>query len=149
LGDSYVLGYGVHAADNPPAFLQRNLDEHFAASSHRYEVFNFGSIGFCTRQERGCYEDRAAKYHPQIVVLVMIENDTISMQEEQELGSHFLWNKMQEAPWLVRENYRRRMAEITALREQYEKCLPEVRALHERCRENGAKLLVVIYRNHD
>lgn len=148
LGDSFTVGYGVHARDLASRRLEDELNS--GRSSPGYEVMNFGTIGFSSRQERACFNLCVAKYRPQIVLLMMVANDPVSMEEETELGATHLWKKMQQSSGLTREMYRRRWEAIEEIKQQYEeKCVPEILGLVEECRLAGAKLLVVYYRFSD
>lgn len=67
LGDSYVWGFGVQD------------DEVFTSRMERIcpgiEAVNFGVSGYSTDQELLLYRDKGAAYSPDVVVLVLAEND--------------------------------------------------------------------------
>lgn len=147
LGDSFTVGYGVHAWDLASRRLENELN---SAGDRRVEVMNFATVGFSSRQERACFEASIVKHHPQIVLLMMVANDPVSMEEENDMGSAHLFKKMEQSSGLTREAYRRRWEAIEAIKQQYdEKCVPEIRALADGCRRIGCQLLVVYYRFSD
>jgi hypothetical protein len=88
LGDSYLLGVGVHEADVLTAHLERLLNERATRrrESHRYEVINCGVSGYATKQERLFYESVARTYRPDIVLLAYVSNDDISWLDEVQQG---------------------------------------------------------------
>lgn len=148
LGDSFTVGYGVHAQDLASRRLEDELNRD--AGPRRFEVMNFATVGFSTRQERACFQACIAKYRPQVLLLMMVANDPVSMEEENEMGSAHLFKKMEQSTGLTRETYRRRWEAIEAIKQQFEeKCVPEIRTLADRCREIETKLMVVYYRFSD
>lgn len=88
LGDSYVLGIGVHEADALPAQLERQLNARARerGDSVRYEVINCGVSGYSTREERLFYERVARAYQPDLVLLGIVLNDDVSWVEEVRRG---------------------------------------------------------------
>lgn len=144
LGDSFTVGYGVHAWD----LASRRLEQELGAD--KFEVMNCATVGFSSRQERACFQAVVAKYKPRFVLLMMVANDPVSMEEENEMGSAHLFKKMEQSSGLTREAYRRRWEAIEEIKQQYqERCVPEVRGLADDCRRAGAELLVVYYRFSD
>jgi len=88
LGDSYIVGIGVHEDDALPAQLERQLNAlaRERADSVRYEVINCGVSGYSTREERLFYERIARVYQPDLVLLGIVLNDDISWIEEVRRG---------------------------------------------------------------
>jgi len=64
LGDSFTSGFGVHDADIFTEFMEDRLME-------RTEIMNFGINGFGPVQEYLLLKTRAAKYRPDLVVMVI------------------------------------------------------------------------------
>lgn len=123
LGDSYTFGQGVRSEDTFCHRLEDALNEADEPWGQEYEVLNFGVCGYCTRQERICYELRASEYQPQVVLVTMVHNDTLSALEEQQ-------NK-----------------ELSTNAMDYSICVREILQLNELCQKNGARLGVVLFRH--
>jgi lysophospholipase L1-like esterase len=72
LGDSVTFGQGVNLSDSFSKVLERKLNLN---STRRYEVLNFGVFGYGTLNELELLERKALNYSPDIVVLMMLDND--------------------------------------------------------------------------
>ena len=82
LGASHTLGSGVHERDVFSTRLEEILnDTPPAGDARRYEVINCGMNAFSPREERQMYR-RTADYTPDIVLLMVTENDDRSPQDE-------------------------------------------------------------------
>jgi hypothetical protein len=148
LGDSFTLGSGVHERDTFTSRMQRALnpqpDRTHAEAAPRYEVINSGVSGYATWQERRSYEKFSAAYGAQLVLLVMVSNDDLSFLEEQRLGYA--------RPPTTAERFFRiwgllRLRSRFNLAPDFTGAVREVQALAEACRERGARLAVVVFRN--
>lgn len=147
-GDSFVLGYGVHVPDRMTNLLEASLNG--AAGASRWEVLNCGSMGFSTHQSRASYEHVAARYGPSIVIFCTILDDGVSAAEDAQLDTIRKWSQVERSTGLAREFYKRRFANLQEIRSQRDRqSVIEILALSDTCRENDAKLLVVIYRLQD
>jgi lysophospholipase L1-like esterase len=69
LGDSFVFGWGLRLEHTMPRQLASVLD------AARWEVLNFGIPAYNTANEVSLLEERALKYHPDVVVLMYHPND--------------------------------------------------------------------------
>lgn len=70
-GDSFVFGTGVDEDHLFTTHLERLL----AGSGHDYDVLNLGTNGFSTDQELLLFQELAARLRPDVVILVMCDND--------------------------------------------------------------------------
>jgi hypothetical protein len=71
-GDSFVFGVGV----DPEHLVTTHLGEHLnARRGERYEVLNMGVSGYSTDQELLLLRERGAALEPDLVVLVVCDND--------------------------------------------------------------------------
>ncbi len=70
-GDSYVFGVGLDEQHTLSARLERML----GAAGQRYEVVNLGVAGYSTDQEYVLFRELAPRLAPDIVVLVVCDND--------------------------------------------------------------------------
>ena len=76
LGDSVVAGHGIaRLEDTLPAQLERRLPGH--------EVLNLGIGGYCTRAEVHLLSRVGLAFHPDVVVLVFVENDWDDLNSQQ------------------------------------------------------------------
>lgn len=71
-GDSYVFGVGVDESNLMTSHLERLLN---ASGGSRWEVLNLGVRGYSTDQEYLLFEELGLRLGPDIVVLVMCDND--------------------------------------------------------------------------
>ncbi|HZO30552.1 MAG TPA: SGNH/GDSL hydrolase family protein [Chloroflexota bacterium] len=74
VGDSFVEGVQVNAADTVAARLESSLQ---AAGGRRVEVLNAGVAGYGTGQEMLLFEQEGLKYDPQLLVLVVFLGNDI------------------------------------------------------------------------
>lgn len=74
LGDSLTMGMGVNSSDTYPKVLEEKLKVSNSSSS-RYEVLNFGVLGYNTKDEVDFLINRALKYSPDIVTITYVCND--------------------------------------------------------------------------
>jgi lysophospholipase L1-like esterase len=78
LGDSYTWGYGVNVDDTFAARLERLLPG--------VETVNLSVSGYATDQELLVYRDEGRKYHADLVVVVVADNDNIGNARTVEYG---------------------------------------------------------------
>ncbi len=71
VGDSYVFGVGLDEEHTLSARLQRMLSNEGQA----YEVVNLGVAGYSTDQEYVLFQELAGRLAPDVVVLVVCDND--------------------------------------------------------------------------
>lgn len=70
LGDSVVLGLGIpDLYDTIPLQLERQY------SDGTVEALNFGVTGYCTRAEVELLRTKGLQFHPDLVMVVFVEND--------------------------------------------------------------------------
>ena len=147
LGDSFTMGVGVHEEDTFERQLERILNEKTGLldSGGNYDVINCGVSGYGTKEERLFYELFGAKYEPDLVLLSMVWNDDISWDEEVQRGYvnrspgklellFYSWGKIQDLL------HRRPSPHFT-------RCVDEILRLDSEVREQGARLVVIIFRN--
>lgn len=148
LGDSTTLGVGVHEEDTFGYQLERLLNEEGAAQSfgNIYEVINCGVSGFSTRDERLFYQLFAARYEPDIVLLVMVENDDMSFAEEIKKGYVNRRTAKLESLfyiWGVIQEYRHKRPFP-----DYSACIGEILQLQNAVQKQGGCLAVMLFRNN-
>lgn len=145
LGDSFTFGQGVRAKDVFTARLEKLLNEHKRDRAAQFEVLNFGLCGYSTEQERLLYEQVVAAYQPQLVLLLMVENDDESFQAEKKRQSEAEARKSKslfEVVDLARQYHDR------VLGRDFTVCVAEAKRLEAACQANGARLAAVIFRCH-
>lgn len=71
LGDSYAFGAGVELASTFSKRLERRLNE----SGRPSEVINFGVSGYNTTLELATFEEVAAAFEPDLVIVAYVLND--------------------------------------------------------------------------
>jgi tetratricopeptide (TPR) repeat protein len=76
LGDSVVEGYGLRESET----ISRQLEDLYPDGST--EVLNFGVSAYCTRAEVELLEVKGLLFHPDVVVLVFVENDFDNFNRE-------------------------------------------------------------------
>jgi lysophospholipase L1-like esterase len=76
LGDSFAFGVGVDEQHVVSARLQAILNgDHDLAEQARFEVVNLGVSGYSTDQELLLFEELAPRLQPDIVIVLMCDND--------------------------------------------------------------------------
>jgi hypothetical protein len=83
-GDSYVFGVGVDEDGLLTTHLERLLEPHFP---HGVEVVNMGISGYSTDQELLLLKELGAALTPEIVILVVCDNDYVANTE------NFAWRR--------------------------------------------------------
>ena len=73
LGDSYTWGWRVPIEEAYPEVLEKLLNQ--SAGTTRYEVMNFGTIGYSTRDEVLVLRYKALAWNPDILILGYVFND--------------------------------------------------------------------------
>jgi hypothetical protein len=144
LGDSVTFGVGVHEQHTFAAQLESRLNAAAGARGQpiRYEVVNAGVSGYSTQDERVSYELFSSAYLPQVVLLVMVFNDDLSYAEEVRLGHVSISAEPPLSRLWARLN-KLRQPERTY---DYASCVRELLRLNESCRQRGARLAVVVFR---
>ena len=75
LGDSFTFGFGVEENDTYPSLLQEIMNNSQAANGRRFEILNFGVVGYSTRDEAVVLKQKALPFHPQGVIIGYVLND--------------------------------------------------------------------------
>lgn len=145
LGDSYTFGQGTRQEDTFVRRIETILNDNSAGQGPRYETMNFGVCGYCTRQERICYERIASTFKPTIALLTMVHNDNLSYEEEKKLGLH----RPEGAPVELLQDIAERTRRMFANNVGYDVCAKEVKKLDQVCKDRGCKLVVVLYQDSD
>lgn len=142
LGDSYGLGVGVHEKDSMPARLEHILNS--GAGADKFDVVNCSVSGYSTLQERQMYEIQAPFYQPAVVIVPMVENDADSWRSDVRNGYFYQRTKFDRMflAWGVFQAVRH--AKPPA---DFSKNVQELRRLRDLCAKNGARLVVVSFRN--
>lgn len=139
LGDSLTFGQGVRVDDRYGNLLEKKLNELAGPGGPRFEVLNFGVCGYCTWQERACYEQVAAQYKPDLVTVQMHPNDVRSAfedmaKENQKTGGGVL---------AIAD--RLRYAIISD--QDFARCARELETLADRVKRDGGRLAVFVFRD--
>ena len=147
LGAGQALGVGVHQWQTFSAQLEHALNAPAAESAalERYDVINCGVYGYGTRQERQFYEIVGSVYEPNVVVLTMTDNDTMSLRDRQRLGYVHQVGKYEHL-LLTDHLWQLARHEGRAPAIDYSGSLDDVIKLGEACRARGARFAVVIFR---
>jgi hypothetical protein len=134
LGDSYTLGVGVYENDLFTNKLQQLLNRDHPVN--QFEVINCGVSSYGTHEERLFYEQFAYRYQPNIVLLMMVNDDNKTFRDDsktQKTGSLFYtWSRMMNPQPKV---------------PNFSGCLKEIHLLNKKLNTEGARLVVVIFRN--
>jgi hypothetical protein len=133
LGDSYTYGQGVPEGREFARVVERNLRA-LAPTGQEIEVLNFGISGYDTEQERLSYEHWASKYQPDLVVLVMFENDI-------DPPATVAWTDGRSAE--VDPSFDNRVTR-SSVNEGFKRCARHLYHLKKRCDAGGAQLVVVV-----
>lgn len=144
LGDSVTFGQGVRQEEVFSRRLEEILNAQAGTTGPRFEALNFGVCGYNTWQERVSYEKYAAKFDPQLVLIVMVHNDNTLYREEQEAG-RLETSKGAESLF----GNLRRIQELRRQNLDYSPCVAELYRLKEACERDGRKFAVVLYRDSD
>jgi lysophospholipase L1-like esterase len=75
LGDSFTFGFGVEEKDTYPSLVQDLLNQRSSRPEERFEVLNFGVVGYSTRDEAVVLEKEALALHPRGVIIGYVLND--------------------------------------------------------------------------
>lgn len=148
LGDSYMMGVGVHEPDALPAQLEGILNARAVerGDTLRYEVVNCGVSGYSTREERLFYQRIGRVYQPDLVLLGIVLNDDVSWVEEQRRGWVWLPGRMDHLSvlWMRARQYRHSRPE-----RDFSAVPVELLALDSVVRADGARLVPFLFRNHE
>lgn len=139
LGDSMTFGQGVRQDEVFSELLEKSLNRASAepptAERPRFEVINCGMCGYSTREERACYELAARRYQPQVVLLVMFNNDYADAGEQSHVRLERFAHLQAAEHALAR-----------AAGQLYTDCLGEVTRLEASCAADQARLGIVLFR---
>lgn len=82
LGDSFTFGDHVNTKDSWPEQLEDMLNARRPCTDYiKYEVLNLGLRGFDIQNEVERYRLRGGKYHPDLVVWLLMDNDFTEVRE--------------------------------------------------------------------
>ncbi len=146
LGDSLVLGAGVHERDTFSNQLEGLLN--YSATEQKksvnYEVINCGVGGHGTEDSLRLYEVMVSKYEPDVVLLVMSPDDDQSWAENSEEQGFGLSSKPIN-DFLVWSN---RQEELFDRHDpDYSGCVKTITQLQEFVQAQEARLGVVVFRH--
>lgn len=146
LGDSFMMGVGVHASDVLTARLREVLEARAQArgESTRYEVINCGVSGYATREERLFYEGQLRQYKPDIVLLGMVNNDDRSWTDDVAMG---YMNETGRGWWLSRIWKRVTGAPTGRPPAMFDEAIWEVVKLSRAVEADGGRLVTFAFRN--
>ncbi len=146
LGDSFMMGVGVHASDMFTTRLREVLEARAAARGEatRYEVINCGVSGYATREERLYYEHWLRAYRPDIVLLGMVHNDDRSWLDDVALG---YVDQTGRSWWLWHVWKRITGAPIGRPPPNFDDTIWQVIQLDRAVRADGARLFTFAFRN--
>jgi lysophospholipase L1-like esterase len=75
VGDSFTFGFGVREEETYPSLLARILNQSPAGRRRRFEVLNFGVVGYNTQDEAVVLERKALPLAPRLVIIGYVLND--------------------------------------------------------------------------
>jgi len=75
VGDSFTFGFGVEEEASYPAVLEEILNRSAGGRERRFEVLNFGVVGYNTQDEAVVIEHKALPLDPRLVVIGYVLND--------------------------------------------------------------------------
>jgi lysophospholipase L1-like esterase len=75
LGDSYTFGFGVPIEQAYPKVLEKLLNESASKGSPRFNVLNFGTSSYGTRDEALVLKYKALQWNPPVVIVGYVLND--------------------------------------------------------------------------
>src|SRR5262245_2300271 len=75
LGDSFTFGFGVEERDTFVSLLEERLNSASGPGGARYEVLNFGVVGYNSRDEAVVLRQKASALRPRGILLSYILND--------------------------------------------------------------------------
>lgn len=148
LGDSYVLGVGVHEEDTFTSRLEAILAaDPSTPAGVRHEVINCGVSGYSTLQERQSFEILGPVYQPDIVIVGMVLNDDSSWRSDVANGYFHVPGRLEQLSLIMRA-FQTARHEGRKPRSDFSSSLKEVLTLQKLTEELGAKLVVFSFRNH-
>ena len=75
LGDSYTFGVRVREEEAYPKVIEKLLRQSSARDRCRFEVLNFGVVGYSSYDEDLMFKYRVANFNPRVVILGYVLND--------------------------------------------------------------------------
>jgi hypothetical protein len=141
LGDSYAMGFGVHAKDVFSSRLEQSLND--SARQTRYEVVNCALPGYGTRDERTLFETIGHRYRPDLVLVPVVWNDDHVLGQRPKA---YTPTDLERLFALVH------FARVTAYRRalpphRYDSVIAELQELERRVTASGARLALVVFQN--
>jgi len=91
LGDSFVMGYGVHAEDRAGVFLEKLLADHAQAAHGPIECLHFGINTWNVVSECAFLRRQLALVKPDLVVQVVVRNDLDDNPGARGMGAMAQW----------------------------------------------------------
>jgi hypothetical protein len=146
LGDSYVLGVGVHERDAVGERLQALLNQRTDGAPVRYEVVNCGVSGYSTREERLFYETVAWRYEPQLVLVGMVFNDATSWSEDVAAGRTLRPGKAGEV-FPLWDVVKKRTSQRPP--SDFSRSVEELKTLRASAAQHGARLAAFAFRHSE
>ncbi|MBX7168858.1 MAG: hypothetical protein K1X74_21155 [Pirellulales bacterium] len=165
LGDSYLMGQGVHEADVCLGVTEAWLNH--KAQDVEYEAINTGISGKNTRDEAEVLRQRGWDYEPQLVVLHFVPNDveqdlaqegplvefyrnyTRLIQSPDRLSAYsylWSWGRQRVLQEVVARRYIRESAASFATDSaKWQHCRAALDDIQAQCREHGTALAVVSF----
>ena len=148
LGDSYVLGVGVHEEDTFTSRLEAILAaDPSTPAGTRHEVINCGVSGYSTLQERQLFEILGPVYQPDIVIVGMVLNDDSSWRSDVANGYFHVPGRLEQLS-LITRGIQFARHEGRKPPADFSSSLREILTLQKLTEALGAKLVVFSFRNH-
>jgi hypothetical protein len=148
LGGAPAFGAGVRDGDTFAARMEQSLNAAPTQPDRRaYDVINCAVDGYATREQRIFFEQIAARYQPDLVILAMSAQDNVSRFDRERLG-YVHEPKAYERLLLSLYLLQRARLERRLTRD-YSGAVEEVAKLSDACRTRGARLAVAIFRNDE
>jgi hypothetical protein len=109
LGDSFTFGDHVNTADSWPEKLEDMLNQQKPCPNYqKYEVLNLGERGFDIQNAVERFRLRGAKYHPDLVIWLLIPHNFVEIRELMQGKLDETYNHLKAVheldslrPWLV------------------------------------------------
>jgi len=91
LGDSFTFGLGVELKDTYAKVLEKKLNK--LSKKTKYEVINFGTIGYNAKQEVELFKLKGIKYNPDLIIIGFLDNDDQDYEFEHSLRAEINENE--------------------------------------------------------
>lgn len=141
LGDSCTFGMGVKDED----LFTRRLEELVGRrhATKKIEVLNFGVSGFATEQERWIYHHNAKGYQPDVVLLMMTDNDDVSYLEEIRVNKEL--SQKQDPVSRIAIFNQILQSRLSASTRDFRNSIQHLNTLAEECRSEKRSFAVVLF----